>query len=53
MKAKAQQLIEAMAAETGASALWGGFNVHLAAGIHEFTELRWLTVQTMPRHYSF
>ncbi|VCU68594.1 Vanillin dehydrogenase [Pigmentiphaga humi] len=23
------------------------------AGIHEFTELRWLTVQTTPRHYPF
>jgi benzaldehyde dehydrogenase (NAD) len=24
-----------------------------AAGVHEFTELRWLTVQTSPRHYPF
>jgi benzaldehyde dehydrogenase (NAD) len=23
------------------------------AGVHEFTELRWLTVQTSPRHYPF
>lgn len=23
------------------------------AGIHEFTELRWVTVQTQPRHYPF
>jgi len=23
------------------------------AGIHEFTELRWVTVQTAPRHYPF
>ncbi|UHG99535.1 aldehyde dehydrogenase [Pseudomonas sp. 7-41] len=23
------------------------------AGIHEFTELRWLTLQTTPRHYPF
>lgn len=23
------------------------------AGIHEFTELRWITVQTQPRHYPF
>lgn len=23
------------------------------AGVHEFTELRWLTVQTTPRHYPF
>jgi acyl-CoA reductase-like NAD-dependent aldehyde dehydrogenase len=23
------------------------------AGIHEFTELRWITVQTSPRHYPF
>jgi len=23
------------------------------AGIHEFTELRWLTMQTTPRHYPF
>ncbi|MDP9651101.1 aldehyde dehydrogenase [Paraburkholderia caledonica] len=23
------------------------------AGVHEFTELRWLTVQTAPRHYPF
>ncbi|MFA7680595.1 MAG: aldehyde dehydrogenase [Pigmentiphaga sp.] len=24
-----------------------------AAGIHEFTDLRWITVQTTPRHYPF
>ncbi|MDX3906726.1 MAG: aldehyde dehydrogenase [Pigmentiphaga sp.] len=24
-----------------------------SAGIHEFTELRWITVQTTPRHYPF
>ena len=23
------------------------------AGVHEFTELRWITVQTTPRHYPF
>jgi benzaldehyde dehydrogenase (NAD) len=23
------------------------------AGIHEFTELRWITLQTTPRHYPF
>ena len=23
------------------------------AGVHEFTELRWITVQTAPRHYPF
>jgi len=23
------------------------------AGIHEFTELRWISVQTSPRHYPF
>jgi hypothetical protein len=23
------------------------------AGIAEFTELRWITVQTQPRHYPF
>jgi acyl-CoA reductase-like NAD-dependent aldehyde dehydrogenase len=23
------------------------------AGVHEFTELRWVTVQTAPRHYPF
>jgi len=23
------------------------------AGIHEFTDLRWITVQTTPRHYPF
>ncbi len=24
-----------------------------AAGIHEFTDLRWVTIQTTPRHYPF
>ena len=33
LEAKAPQFIAAMAAETGASGLWAGFNVHLAAGI--------------------
>jgi benzaldehyde dehydrogenase (NAD) len=33
LEAKAPQFIEAMAAETGASGLWAGFNVHLAAGM--------------------
>lgn len=33
LEAKTPQFIEAMSAETGASALWGGFNVHLAAGM--------------------
>lgn len=23
------------------------------AGVHEFTDLRWITVQTTPRHYPF
>ena len=23
------------------------------AGVREFTELRWITVQTTPRHYPF
>jgi benzaldehyde dehydrogenase (NAD) len=32
LEAKAPAFIEAMAAETGASNLWVGFNVHLAAG---------------------
>ncbi len=30
---------------------WGRFNG--MAGVREFTELRWLTVQTRPRHYPF
>ncbi|WP_321927467.1 aldehyde dehydrogenase [Paraburkholderia guartelaensis] len=33
LEARAQQFITAMAEETGASASWGGFNVHLATGI--------------------
>ncbi len=33
IEAKGPALIAAMAAETGASGLWGGFNVHLAAGM--------------------
>jgi len=23
------------------------------AGIHEFTELRWITIETKPHHYPF
>ncbi|MGC7404840.1 aldehyde dehydrogenase [Pandoraea pneumonica] len=30
---------------------WGRFGGK--AGIHEFTDLRWVTVQTTPRHYPF
>jgi len=30
---------------------WGRFNG--MAGVREFTELRWITVQTLPRHYPF
>jgi benzaldehyde dehydrogenase (NAD) len=30
---------------------WGHFNG--MAGVHEFTQLRWMTVQTLPRHYPF
>ncbi len=30
---------------------WGRFNG--MAGVREFTELRWITVQTAPRHYPF
>jgi benzaldehyde dehydrogenase (NAD) len=33
LESKTPQFIEAIAAETGASALWAGFNVHLAAGM--------------------
>ena len=33
LEAKTPQFIEAVAAETGAAALWAGFNVHLAANI--------------------
>jgi benzaldehyde dehydrogenase (NAD) len=31
LEAKAEAFVEAMATETGASAIWAGFNVHLAA----------------------
>ncbi len=33
LEAKTAQFVEAMAAETGSSAMWAGFNVHLAAGM--------------------
>ncbi len=33
LEAKSEAFAQAMAAETGASALWAGFNVHLAAGM--------------------
>src|SRR6185369_13781255 len=33
LEAKAPQFTQAMASETGASGMWAGFNVHLAAGI--------------------
>src|SRR5690606_7986040 len=33
LEAKTPQFIEAIAAETGATALWAGFNCHLAAGM--------------------
>jgi vanillin dehydrogenase len=33
LEAKTPQFIEAVAAETGATAMWAGFNVHLAAGM--------------------
>lgn len=33
LEAKTPQFIEVMAAEVGASALWAGFNVHLAANV--------------------
>ena len=33
LASKAPQFIELMAAETGATAGWAGFNVHLAAGM--------------------
>ncbi|MRV70476.1 aldehyde dehydrogenase family protein [Duganella sp. FT92W] len=33
LEAKMDQFCAAMAAETGASAIWAGFNVHLAAGV--------------------
>jgi benzaldehyde dehydrogenase (NAD) len=40
---RAPTFVQAMARETGASALWAGFNVHLAAGI--LTEAASLTTQ--------
>ncbi|WP_198086883.1 aldehyde dehydrogenase, partial [Variovorax sp. E3] len=43
LEARADAFIQAMARETGASALWAGFNVHLAAGI--LTEAASLTTQ--------
>jgi len=43
LEAKAQAFTEAMAQETGASAIWAGFNVHLAAGM--FREAAALTTQ--------
>ena len=33
LEAKTPQFIEAVGAETGATAMWAGFNVHLAAGM--------------------
>jgi acyl-CoA reductase-like NAD-dependent aldehyde dehydrogenase len=33
LEAKAPQFIEAMCAETGATKMWAGFNVHLGAGV--------------------
>jgi len=33
LQAKTPEFIEAVAAETGATAMWAGFNVHLAAGM--------------------
>jgi benzaldehyde dehydrogenase (NAD) len=43
LEARADSFVQAMARETGASALWAGFNVHLAAGI--LTEAASLTTQ--------
>ncbi|MFH0134380.1 aldehyde dehydrogenase [Variovorax sp. VaC1] len=43
LESRADAFIQAMARETGASALWAGFNVHLAAGI--LTEAASLTTQ--------
>ncbi|NYE26251.1 aldehyde dehydrogenase [Pigmentiphaga litoralis] len=43
LEAKTDAFIAAMAAETGASAMWSGFNVHLAAGM--FLEAAALTTQ--------
>ena len=33
LEARTDEFIQAMATETGASAMWAGFNVHLAAGM--------------------
>lgn len=43
LEARTDAFVQAMARETGASALWAGFNVHLAAGI--LTEAASLTTQ--------
>ncbi|NDZ14157.1 salicylaldehyde dehydrogenase [Variovorax sp. WS11] len=43
LEARADAFVQAMAAETGASAMWAGFNVHLAAGL--LTEAAALTTQ--------
>ena len=43
LEAKAEAFAAAMAGETGASGLWAGFNVHLAAGM--LTEAASLTTQ--------
>lgn len=43
LEAKTPQFIEAMGQETGATAMWAGFNVHLAAG--GFLEAAALTTQ--------
>jgi benzaldehyde dehydrogenase (NAD) len=43
LEAKTPAFVEAMAAETGASGLWAGFNAHLAAGM--FLEAAALTTQ--------
>jgi len=43
LEARADAFVQAMAVETGASAMWAGFNVHLAAGL--LTEAAALTTQ--------
>ncbi|WP_208512223.1 aldehyde dehydrogenase, partial [Variovorax paradoxus] len=43
IEARHDDFVQAMARETGASALWAGFNVHLAAGL--LTEAAALTTQ--------
>ncbi len=43
LEARTDAFVQAMARETGASAMWAGFNVHLAAGI--LTEAAALTTQ--------